>query len=297
MTVPEQVNTIVLHHSATSNVAGELALSLGAPVFTVHTKRFPDGTANVRLPTEVRGKNVILVADTRPDSAIIKLLLLQAALQRGGAARIDTVIPYYAYARQDRRACKEDQPVAAEVFAQLIGQTTNRVGVVEPHNQSFMGCFGESAVSASPIREIAEHLESFGVGFVLAPDEGALPRAKEVAEILGVPFDHLDKKRVSPTEVRIVPKELKVQGLRVAVLDDMISGGDTTAAAITELKRQGADRVVAACVHGLFLGDALDKLRVAGCNRVVATNTVAVVPYGKVSCVPAIVRALQEGQK
>lgn len=277
--------------SASQRLAHALAPLVGGSIASVESKAFPDGEVYVRLLDAVVGEDVVIVQTTYPNDKLVELLLLQDAVRRGGAASVTTVIPYYAYSRQDV-AFKEGEVVSARTVAEYIQIKTDRVVTVDPHKEHVLGFFGVPTLAASAVPQLAEHLRAEGADLVLAPDKGALDRARLAAKHLDAPFDHLEKTRISGTEVRMSPKSLDVDGKTVAIIDDIISTGGTIATAAGELKRQGALRVVAACTHGLFLGDAIDRLRKAGCDAVVCTDTIEG-PASHVSAARAVAEALK----
>ena len=109
---------------------------------------------------------------------------------------------------------------------------------------------------------------------ILAPDKGALDRAKQASKIIGCDFDYMEKTRIDGATVEIKPKNLDAQDKKVAVIDDIISTGGTMAKSIRELKNQGADKVFVACTHGLFVGDSVRKIVAAGCDEIISTDTI-----------------------
>ena len=281
----------VVAGSTGERVARALGQALKVEVLPVERKRFPDGEGYVRVLADAKDEDVLLVQGTLPDPSLMELLLLQDALHRARAASVTTVIPYYAYARQDRMF-QPGESVSAQAVAELIELKTDRVVTVDPHKEHILGFFGVEAHAASCVPEIAEWLRQEGADLVLAPDKGALERAEAVAKALGADVDHLEKTRLTGTEVRMSPKTLNVQGRSVAIVDDLISTGGTIATAAAELKRQGAARVVAACTHGLFVGGGLDRILQSGCDKVAAADTLDN-PVPEIPCTPGIVRALR----
>ncbi|HVL88155.1 MAG TPA: ribose-phosphate diphosphokinase [Candidatus Thermoplasmatota archaeon] len=250
-----------------------LADQLGVPLARVETKRFPDGEAYARLTTPVRGQDVVVVQSTVSDGALVELLLIQDACRRSNARSVTTVIPYLGYARQDR-VFVDGEAVSAEVVARIIERSTDRVLLVDPHRPAISHMFHVPCRAVTAVPAICDHLRNLGVEVVLAPDAGAAERAHEAAMFLKAKSDHLEKKRLTSTEVVMMPKEMAVDGRTVVILDDIISTGGTMVKAAGELKRQGAKKVVAACTHGLFIQDALPKLLSSGVDEVVATDTI-----------------------
>lgn len=281
----------VVAGSAGEKVARAVGLALKAEVLPVERRRFPDGEGYVRLLAAAKDEDVVLVNSTLPDQNLVETLLLQDALHRARAATITTVVPYYAYARQDR-SFQDGETVSAQAVAELLELKTDRFVTVDPHKEHILGFFGVEAHAATCVPEIAEWLRKEGVDLVLAPDKGALERASAVGKLLGADVDHLEKTRLTGTEVRMAPKNLNVKDRKVAIVDDLISTGGTIATAAAELKRQGAANVYAACTHGLFVGGGLDRILQSGCDKVAAADTLENA-VAEIPCAPGIVRALR----
>ena len=250
-----------------------LARALGWPAATVEHKEFPDGEQYVRVRGDVRGKDVAIVQTTWPNDSLIALLLLQDAVRRLGARRITVVVPYFAYARQDR-TFHEGEPVSAEAVLRLIAENADRVVTVDLHRPASLNVLKAETANVSAVPAIADYFRALAPQVVLAPDKNALDRATACARELGAEVDHLVKKRIAPEVVEIQTHELDVKDKRVLIVDDIISTGGTMMAAAQELKRQGATAVSAACTHGLFAPGALDKLRAAGLEQTVSTDTI-----------------------
>lgn len=276
--------------SASRRLARELAEEIQAPLAEVEIKDFPDGEVYVRIASELAGRDVVVLNTTYPNARLVELMLLQAGARNGGAGRIVTVAPYYAYSRQDM-AFKPGEVVSAEVLARHFSLDSDAFATVDPHKEHILK-FMKGARSVSAVPEIAERLRLDGVDLVLAPDKGARDRAEAAAHALGVPHDHLEKTRISGTEVRMAPKELRVEGKVVAIIDDIISTGGTIATAAGELKRMGARRVIAACTHGLFLSGAIERMKAGGVDHVLATDTIESAA-SEVSAAKAVARALR----
>ncbi|HEV8361125.1 MAG TPA: ribose-phosphate diphosphokinase [Candidatus Thermoplasmatota archaeon] len=275
-----------------SPLLGErLGRALGAQVAQVEQKHFPDGEAYVRVATPLRGEDVVVVQTTWPNEALVALLLLQDAVRRRGARSVTVIVPYFAYARQDRTFL-DGEPVSAEAVMKLIGHEADRVITVDLHRPDTLKVLGKATKNVSAIPAIADHFRALPPQVVLAPDKNALERAKECAALLGAEVDHLVKKRVAADTVEITTHDLEVAGLRVLIVDDIISTGGTMVAAAQELRRQGATSVSAACTHGLFAPGALDKLHAAGLEQTVATDTIEG-PASAVSVAPELAKVLK----
>lgn len=276
----------VLAGSSSRRTGKELAAILKADYVEAETKVFPDGEVYVRVPKSLRGEEVAIVQTTYPAPALTELLFLQEAAHDQGASHITTIVPYYAYSRQDR-IFEEGEIVSAKAIAELIELKADRFITVDPHKEHILGFFGIEAHGVSAVPLLAKHLERMGVDTVLAPDKGALDRAQFAAKCLDAQFDYMEKTRISGTEVMMKAKSLDVRGKTVAIIDDIISTGGTIATASAELKRQGAVRVIAACTHGLFLNNALPRLHANGCDQVISTDSI-MNEVSSVSCAPVI---------
>ncbi|MBI4394052.1 MAG: ribose-phosphate diphosphokinase [Euryarchaeota archaeon] len=266
------MSMIILGGSKSQGLASRLAAETGASLGELERRRFPDTEAYVRLKSDVAGERVVIVATTHPDQALVELLLLGDAVRRQRPESITTIVPYYAYGRQDR-VFLAGETVSAEVVARLIQGFTDEFVTVDPHKEHILSFFKCKAGSVTAVPTIAEHVKAKHVDLVLAPDKGALERAQSCAAIMGVDADHLDKVRLDAHTVELRPKNLSVRDKNVLILDDIISTGGTVMKAAAELKKQGAQKVMAACTHGLFAAEALAHIRTV-CDDVIATDTV-----------------------
>ena len=274
-------------------IASELSVDFVDVAFEKHPGGFPDGERYVRLLGPVSGEHVVLVQTTHPSPMIVEVFLLADAIRDAGARRITAVVPYFGYGRQDKRFL-EGEAVSAKTIAKHIAVDCNELLTMAiPANPEVLKTFPLPTREVSGMPAIGRYLKSAKVEVLLAPDQGALRLAKEASAVAGVPFDFLVKKRIDSYTVKIEPKALDVRGKSVGVVDDVISTGGTIATAAKELKAQGARRVIAACVHGLFVGPAEANLKI--CDEVIATDTV-LSPHTKVSVAPefaAAIRALR----
>lgn len=263
---------VIVSGTASVELAAALSNELGADLAETDIKRFPDGEVYVRIVTPVEGKHVVLVQTTAPNNNLVELLLLQDAAKEAGAAKVTSVIPYYGYARQDQ-VFKPGEAVSSRAVARALATTADSVITVDPHKEEILDFFFQGAHSVSAVPQLCASLKEWGVDLILAPDKGARNRAKLAADILGVPYDHLEKVRLGPTEVRMETKDMDVAGKRVAIVDDMIASGGTMITAAAQLKQQGAVAVYAACTHGVYTGGAVPKLLAGGIDRVLCTDT------------------------
>ena len=271
-------------------IARELSVDFVDVRFEKHPGGFPDGERYVRLLGPVSGEHVVFVQTTHPSPMIVELFLLADAIRDAGARRITAVVPYFGYGRQDKRFL-EGEAVSAKTIAKHIAVDCDELLTMAiPANPEVLKTFPLPTREVSGMPAIGRYLKSAKVDVLLAPDQGALRLAKEASSVAGVPFDSLVKKRIDSYTVKIEPKALDVRGKSVGIVDDVISTGGTIATAAKELKVQGAQRVIAACVHGLFVGPAEANLKV--CDDVIATDTV-LSPHTKVTVAPEFAAAIR----
>ena len=271
-------------------IAKEVRAGFVDVAFEKHPGGFPDGERYVRLLGPVAGEHVVLVQTTHPDPMIVEFLLLADAIRDAGARRITAVVPYFGYGRQDKRFL-DGEPISAKTIAKHIAVDCDELLTMAiPADPEILKTFPLPTREVSGMPAIGRYLKTAKVDVLLAPDEGALRLAKEASAVAGVPFDFLVKERIDSYTVTIEPKALAVKGKSVGIVDDVISTGGTIATAAQELRAQGARRVIAACVHGLFVGKAEANLK--ACDEVIATDTV-LSPHTKVSVAPEFAAAIR----
>lgn len=252
----------------------------------VEIKKFPDGEKYVRVLGD--GNKAIVVQSTfsPQDEHLIELLLLGDALKEKGFEKLIAVVPYLAYSRQDR-VTKDGEPISVRAVMKAIGIYYDELYVFDLHNPQTLEFFPGKAVNLSPARAIANYFkDKIGEGIVLAPDKGALERAKAVAEILNVEFSHFEKKRISPTEVQMTPVDIDVTGKNVLIVDDIISTGGTMIRAANILKKMGAKKIYVTATHGVFAEGAIERVSKA-VDELAVTNTIPT-PVSKISIVEDI---------
>ncbi|MEM0026324.1 MAG: ribose-phosphate diphosphokinase [Ignisphaera sp.] len=263
-----------------SGVAGSLLHGLqrscGLEIVSSHHKLFPDGEQYIRILSEVRDKDVIVVQSMYPnqDSKVVELYLAIEALQ-GLQASVSTVlIPYMAYARQDKRFLSGEPISIKAIYAPLHLFNVRRLVAVDTHSQDVSTLVGIEVINILPHAYMIKRA-GINVDFVLSPDRGALHRAENVAKAFGIGFDYLDKFRDRVTgEIKVSPKDLDVKNANVAIVDDIISTGGTIAKACQILYGLGANKVYAVVSHALLTEKSIEVLSKAGLTKLVITNSI-----------------------
>ncbi|NLI73277.1 MAG: ribose-phosphate diphosphokinase [Euryarchaeota archaeon] len=263
---------IVIGGTSSKSLAKDLAQELGTKFIQARVVRFPDEECYVRIEEEDLDDEVIIVQNTHPDNNLVETLLLQDAAAGLGARKITTIVPYFGYARQDDRF-EKGEALSAKVMIRALEICSKHLVTIDVHKPIILDWFrGETNdVHAAPC--IGKFFDGHGIDLVLAPDEGAMQRASEVAKVIGADVDHLEKTRLSGEVVRMAPKNVDAKDKNALIVDDIISTGGTIEAAANQLKILEARSVTAVCTHGLFTRNALERLRKC-CNAVYSTNTI-----------------------
>ncbi len=268
--------------SANPPLAEAVAADLRVPLGVTSVHRFPDGELHVAVRDSLRGHDVFLIQPTTPlfETHFLELMLLADACRRAGAARLTAVVPYFGYARQDRRAGGRE-PVGARVIADLLAAGgIQRVVAVDLHSPALEGFFAfplEHLTAVPVLADAAEPPPEGGV--VVAPDLGAARLADRYARAWNLPVAMVHKTRVTGEDVEVRGITGEVEGRTPVIVDDMISTGATIAAALAALRAAGC-RAPATVVatHALLVGDAVRRLRNVGLHRLIVTDTVAIAP-------------------
>jgi len=254
-----------------SQVLGaRVARALKVPVASVAFSRFPDGEQYLLAGDP--DDETLIVASVVDNDALVQLMLLADACE---SSRTRLVLPYMAYARQDKQF-KKGEPLSARAVAKALSRGVAEVITVNIHDPAVLEHFTVPARNISIAAEIGAYVGTLGLNnpLILAPDDGALAFAGQVAATGGWEYDHLDKTRLSGVEVRMAPKNVCAASRPVVIVDDIISTGGTIATATGMLYQQGATDVYAACVHGVLTGGAYARLMAAGVRDVISSDTI-----------------------
>ena len=287
----------VIATSSSLGLAAKLSRLLSRELLVAEEKVFPDGEKYLRIPKRLEGDVLLVHSLHQPqDERFVQLLLAVDAAKGAGASRVIVVVPYFAYARQDKRFL-EGEPVSVGALLKAVEAAgADALAVVDIHKPSSLDEWLRIPhFNVLPVGELAGYFRGkLRDPVVLAPDKGALHRAQLAAQALGAEYDYLEKSRNRVTgEVKIAPKSVDVGGRDVLFIDDIISTGGTLVAAAKEVLALGAKRVYAACTHALLVSGALDKLYAAGVEEVVATDTVPS-PVSRVSVAEPIAEAVRK---
>jgi ribose-phosphate pyrophosphokinase len=283
----------VIGGTASTALAERISRELGnAPFGIPFTKRFSDGELYLRVGGRLEGDDVVVVQSTRTDEDLLELLLLEDAVREAGARRTFVVVPYFGYARQDRRFFP-GEPVSARALCRHVELDADAVITVDLHSSQTLSHFRKPAFEASGIPALARLLRERPVDVLVSPDKGGVDRVRRMAQLLDRPWFALDKKRIDSEHVELslpASGSLSVKDKHVVLVDDVITTGVTIVEAARLLKRNGARAVSAACTHGLFLRDAFERIK-AVTDEIYSTDTLGN-PAEKASVAPDIAQIL-----
>lgn len=274
----------------------EIANVLKAETVPVAFKSFPDGESYVRLEGRVQNEDVAIVQTTSPpqDTRLIQLALMADSARRNGAKRIAAVVPYLAYARQDK-AFLQGEAVSAETIARMLKVAgVEQLITVNVHQEMLLARFPFPAKSVSAIPLLAEYFRKKGQAkaFALSPDKGAVHIAEEAKKVLGGECGYMEKRRDRYTgQVSMETKTIDIKGKTVIIFDDIISTGGTIIAAVKILRELIPQKIYVACVHPLLIGEAERLILQAGVEEIVGTDSVPS-SVSKVSLAPVISKGL-----
>ncbi len=264
--------------SAHPQLTKEIADFLGIPLGQARLRRFPDSEVSFQIDENIRGADVFIVQPTSNpvDQHIMEMLVMIDAFRRSSAARITAVIPYYGYARQDRKD-KPRVPISAKLVANLLSAAgTNRVLTMDLHKAQIQGFFDIPVdhLFAAPV--IVEYLARMHHPklTIVSPDAGGAERARAYAKRLGAELAVVDKRRTEDGTAEVMNVIGDVEGRICILQDDIIDTAGTIQKAALALKTSGAERVLACAVHGVLSGQALDRIEQSPLDELIVTNTI-----------------------
>ncbi len=271
---------MVFTGNANPALAAEMASHLGISLGAASVGRFSDGEVTVEINTNVRARDVFVVQSTcaPTNENLMELLIMVDALKRASAERISAVIPYFGYARQDRRPRSSRVPISAKVVANLL-QTVgvSRVLTMDLHADQIQGFFDIPVdnIYASPVLLHDLRIKNYDNLIVVSPDVGGVVRARALAKQLGTDLAIIDKRRPRANVSEVMHVIGEIEGRNCVIMDDMIDTAGTLVKAAEVLKERGARKVYAYCTHAIFSGPAIERIsKGTALDEVVVTNTI-----------------------
>jgi len=269
-------------------LAGAVARDLGVSLGAAEVRTFSDGEILVEIDENVRGGDVFVLQSicTPGNDNLMQLLLMLDALKRASAKRITAVMPYYGYARQDRKVAPR-VPISAKLIADLVTTAgASRVLTMDLHAGQIQGFFNIPVdnLYATPVLlpYISERVAGDELA-VVSPDAGGVERARAVAKRLDAGLAIIDKRRPGPNEVAEMRIIGDVEGRSAILVDDIVDTAGTLVTAANALRKAGARRVIGCCTHGVLSGPAIERLKASGIEELVVTDTIPVRPEAQKS--------------
>lgn len=268
--------------NANPALARDIVKYLGVELGRAEVGRFSNGEIKVLLNESVRGADAFVVQSicTPVNDSLMELLIMIDALRRASAKRVTAVIPFYGYARQDRKT-RGREPITAKLVANLIATArAGRVLTVDLHAGQIQGFFDIPVDHLSAVPLLVDDFRARGLTdlVVVAPDLGGVQRARDMADRLDVGFAIIDKRRPEPGVAEVMNIIGRVQGKNVVMIDDMIDTGGTIALGAQVLREKGARAVYACCTHPVLSGPAPQRLAESVLEEVVVTDTIPLSP-------------------
>ncbi len=298
-------NLMVFTGTATPELAVGVAQQLGIPLGKAVVTRFSDGEIMVEINENVRGKDVFVLQSTcaPTNDNLMEIMLMVDALKRASAGRITAVLPYYGYARQDRRPRSARVAISAKVVANMLQDVgVERVLIMDLHADQIQGFFDIPVdnIYASPV--LLEDLvkKNYEDLLVVSPDVGGVVRARALAKKLGCDLAIIDKRRPKANVSEVMHIIGEVEGRNCVIMDDMVDTAGTLTKAAEVLKERGAKKVVAYCTHPVLSGPAIERIQKSTLDELVVTNTIplsdAAQACGKIrqlSCAPLLAETIR----
>jgi ribose-phosphate pyrophosphokinase len=268
--------------SANPALSQSISEKLDVPLTDPRLRRFPDGEINVKIEDSMRGHDVFVIQPTSPpvNEHLFELFIILDALRRASAGRVTAVIPYYGYARKERKT-QPREPISAKLVANFLTLAgADRLLLFDLHAEAIEGFFDVPTDHLSPHRIFAEYLKTLNLHHItiVAPDAGGGRRAEAVANDLNAPIAFGYKRRASDDEVEMIAVSGDVKGRDCVVVEDIITTGGTIAKLATALRTQGANKVLVAATHPVLSGNAVERLKKADIDQVIVTDSVPIPP-------------------
>jgi len=278
-----QVDLKLFAGNSNPELAQKIAKYLGLQLGEMMLTRFADGEIRVKIEESARGANVFIVQPTcsPANDNVMELMIMLDAFRRASASQITVVMPYYGYARQDKKT-RPREPITARLIADMITMAgADRILTVDLHAEQIQGFFNVPVdhLYGGPI--IGDYLIQEGYAdrddvVVVSPDTGSVGRAKALAEMLGSPFVLIAKRRPEPNKVEIVEIIGEFQDKVCVIIDDMIDTGGSIVMGAQALMQRGAKEVIATCTHPIFSGTALHRLQDSVISRIICLDTIPI---------------------
>lgn len=266
--------------NANLELAEEICNYLQTSLCAAEAGRFPDGETFVHIEENIRGADTFIIQPTCPpvNENLMELLILIDAVKRASAERVTAVIPYYGYGRQDRKHTGR-VPISAKLVANLIEAAgADRVLTLDLHAGQIQGFFDIPVDNLMVDPIFIDYFRREGLAeaeaVIVSPDLGAVKRARAIAEGLQLPLAIIEKRRVASERVESLNLIGEVRGRRAIIVDDIISTGGTVLETVELLQREGVGEIYAAFTHGVFAGNALERLRASPIKKVLVTNSI-----------------------
>ncbi len=274
----------VLSGTANPKLAADIADSLGIKLTGTLITRFSDGEIRVQIRDSVRGMYVFVVQPTCPPTSenIIELLIIMDALKRASARRITALIPYYGYARQEKKT-KPREPIAARLMADMISVAgATRILLVDLHSQTTQGFFNMPVdhLPCGPLlgQYFHDHGFSHNNTVVVSPDVGGVSRATMLADRLGATLAIIAKRRPEPNECQVIDVIGDVKGKRVVIIDDIVDTAGSLVSGAEALMERGATEIYACASHGVLSGPAIERIQASPIKKLIITDTIPLPP-------------------
>lgn len=272
----ENLEPMLFAGSSHPELADEIVGYLNIPLGQCLIRQFADNETFVEIQEPVRGRDVFVVQSIagRPNDYLFELLIMIDALKRSSARTIVAVLPYFGYARQDRKD-RDRVPISARLIANLLERAgVSSVVTMDLHALQIQGFFDVPLDHLEALPNLIEAVEGWGVDVVVCPDVGSIKLARRLADQLGIDFGVVAKRRISEQSVESLHVMGDFEGKRVLLVDDMCTTGGTLIEGAKACLEQGALSVDASVTHGLFVGKAVEKLEQSAIRRILITNTI-----------------------